>query len=183
MWIVNFPCKFRKLPDLEITYGGMQCGSSLHKLGSADTVLAKEIKLFSYWLPSYDIAPHQHIPRVQNCTCVCTQPWNCTALLCICDQYSRSRTLCAHLEAYNGYADGHQYQLVLRVVLLLCSCSKKSERPWQKRWVTFNGTELKYFRNKGDKVQCLLLRGVIITFMSGSCTIVPSNTQLSWLYP
>jgi len=28
---------------------------------------------------------------------------------------------------------------------------KKSERPWQKRWVTFNGTELKYFKNKGDK--------------------------------
>ena len=29
---------------------------------------------------------------------------------------------------------------------------KKSERPWQRRWVAFDGSELKYFKNQGDKV-------------------------------
>lgn len=28
---------------------------------------------------------------------------------------------------------------------------RRNERPWQKRWVIFNGWELKYFRNKQDK--------------------------------
>ena len=29
--------------------------------------------------------------------------------------------------------------------------SRKNERPWQKRWVVFNGSELKYFKNKSDR--------------------------------
>lgn len=28
---------------------------------------------------------------------------------------------------------------------------RRSERPWQKRWIIFNGSELKYFKNKQDK--------------------------------
>jgi len=30
-------------------------------------------------------------------------------------------------------------------------CRRRNERPWQRRWVTFNGSELKYFKNKTDK--------------------------------
>ena len=29
--------------------------------------------------------------------------------------------------------------------------SRKNNRPWQRRWVVFNGSELKYFQNKQDK--------------------------------
>ena len=29
--------------------------------------------------------------------------------------------------------------------------SVHGDKPWQRRWVTFNGTELKYFKNQSDK--------------------------------
>ena len=38
----------------------------------------------------------------------------------------------------------------------MCVCSRRNERPWQKRWVTFNGSELKYFKNKADKENLFL---------------------------
>lgn len=37
------------------------------------------------------------------------------------------------------------------VSLLTFDLSRRSEGPWQKRWVTFNGSELKYFKNQSDK--------------------------------
>lgn len=40
---------------------------------------------------------------------------------------------------------------VLNFLSLPSSCRRKNERPWQKRWVVFNGSELKYFKNKSDK--------------------------------
>ena len=35
--------------------------------------------------------------------------------------------------------------------LLSSLLRRRNERPWQRRWVVFNGSELKYFRNKLDK--------------------------------
>lgn len=45
----------------------------------------------------------------------------------------------------HGYVEGVNF-----AELSLC-CRRRNERPWQRRWVVFDGSELKYFRNKGDK--------------------------------
>ena len=38
-----------------------------------------------------------------------------------------------------------------KAVIVCASLRRRSERPWQKRWIKFNGSELKYFKNKQDK--------------------------------
>ena len=50
----------------------------------------------------------------------------------------------------------HMYMYIIHsyydYVIFIIFCRKKNERPYQKRWVVFDGEELKYFRNKGEKV-------------------------------
>ena len=49
------------------------------------------------------------------------------------------------------------YVCMHNVRVFLFSCfSRRNDHPWQKRWVTFNGSELKYFRNKSDKESSFL---------------------------
>lgn len=41
--------------------------------------------------------------------------------------------------------------VIHRKLIMFLMHSRRNERPWQKRWMTFNGSELKYFKNQSDK--------------------------------
>lgn len=49
------------------------------------------------------------------------------------------------------FCDGMVCHFLCGVKLSPPPFRRKNDHPWQKRWVTFNGSELKYFKHKLDK--------------------------------
>ena len=60
-------------------------------------------------------------------------------------------TLSLSLSLSLSHTHTHTHTRTHAFVHFCMTYSVHGDKPWQKRWVTFNGTELKYFKNQSDK--------------------------------